>query len=218
MLLLIKYNVLITLSNLNLNSIFGKYNSNIKYLFEDLGRMCAAKQKINLMKNLFLVTLLAFVFANANAQIKKPGVTLGGSVFYANPQGDFKTSYKGGVGGELKGGLGLGKTYLVASVGYAAFAAQSGNNFGTLTYQPIKIGVKQYFLSKRIFINGDIGIVRLKDKATDSTQQRFARDIGVGARLLGLEASIFYDTWDNLRGPEGSTKALQFKIGYNITL
>jgi hypothetical protein len=170
------------------------------------------------LKNLSVSMFLLVFSFNTNAQIKKPGITLGASAFYANPQSEFKNQYKGGLGGEVKGGIGLGKTYLVASVGYAAFAAESGNDAGTLTYQPTKIGIKQYFLAKRLFVNGDIGVVSLKDKFTGTKEQRFIRDIGVGARLLGLEASVYYDTWDNLRGPEGSTEALLFKLGFNITL
>ena len=171
----------------------------------------------NPIKALIIVTLF-FRVGIVEAQIKKPGFTLGFAAFYAKPQEDFRNQYKGGVGGEVKGGIGLGKTYIVASAGYSAFAAESGNSNGTLTAQPLKIGVKQYFLAKRLFINGDIGVVALKDKASGSNTQRFARDIGVGARLLGLEASVYYDTWDNLRGPEGSTKSVLFKVGYNLTL
>jgi hypothetical protein len=171
----------------------------------------------NPIKALIIITIL-FRAGIAEAQIKKPGFTLGFAAFYANPQSEFKNQYKGGVGGEVKGGIGLGKTYIVASAGYGAFVAEAGNTEGTLIHQPLKIGVKQYFLAKRLFINGDIGVVALKDKTSGSSTQRFARDIGVGARLLGLEASVFYDTWDNLRGPEGSTKAILFKVGYNLTL
>lgn len=154
----------------------------------------------------------------ADAQIKKPGVTIGVSALYANPQSDFRNLYTAGAGGEVKGGVGLGKTYFVASIGYMGFAAKDGNENGTLTVKPIKFGVKHYFLAKRLFVNADLGVVKLKDESTTGNEQRFTRDIGVGARLLGLEASIFYDTWDNLRGDEGSSSSVVFKLGYNITL
>lgn len=171
------------------------------------------------MKNRVVVlsTLILIAFpALAQVKIKKPGFTLGISAFYANPKDEFISEYNSGAGGEVKGGLGLGKTYFVASVGYAAFMATSNNDKGTLTYMPVKLGIKQYFLAKRLFINGDIGVVFLKNKLM-LNEKRLAADVGFGARLLGLEAGVYYDYWKNAKGISGSTNAILYKLGYNFT-
>lgn len=163
-----------------------------------------------------IVLASALVMAtSASGQLKKPGVTLGVSAFYASPQGDMKDAYKGGLGGEIKGGVGLGDTYIVATLGYGGFATRSGNNTGTLTVKPMKLGIKQYFLMKRLFVNGDIGVALLKNK--NLSESRFSSDIGAGVRLIGMEFSIYYDSWKNLSG-SGTSGNVQYKVGYNFTL
>ena len=165
-----------------------------------------------------LLCLIALIICSniVNAQIKKPGFTLGISAFYAHPKSSFRIEYKGGIGGEIKAGLGLGKTYFVASAGYAGLMSETNNADGTLTYMPVKLGIKQYFLAKRLFINGDIGIVFLKNKSL-LNERRLAADIGVGARLLGLEAGVYLDYWKNAEGARGYTNAVLYKLGYNFT-
>jgi hypothetical protein len=81
----------------------------------------------------------------------------------------------------------------------------------------MKLGIKQYFLAKRLFVNGDIGVAYLKNKTVNSAVSRFSSDIGAGVRLLGLEASIYYDNWKNLNG-SGTSSNVQYKLGYNFTL
>lgn len=168
----------------------------------------------NMLKSIILAGVL-LVASSASGQFKKPGFTLGVNAFYASPQGDLENAYKGGAGGEIKGGVGLGKTYLVATLGVAAFATRSGNNTGTLTVKPIKVGIKQYFLMKRIFVNGDVGVALLKNK--NISESRFSSDIGAGVRLAGMELSIYYDNWKNISGNDFSNN-VQFKAGYNFTL
>jgi hypothetical protein len=166
---------------------------------------------------LSLIFLVFVIPGYSYAQLKKPGFTLGINAFYANPKDNFRNEYRGGLGGEVKAGLGLGKTYFVASVGYAGFIAETNNGEGTLTYMPVKLGVKQYFLAKRLFINGDIGVAFLKNKSV-LNEKRLAADIGFGARLLGLEAGVYFDYWKNAEGISGSTNAVLYKLGYNFTL
>jgi hypothetical protein len=172
------------------------------------------------MKNFLSICLLLLSITLSNtvfSQLKKPGITLGAGLYYANPQGSFKDEYKGGLGGEVKGGVGLGNTYLVATLGYAVFSARSDNEYGTLTYKPVKVGVKRYFLAKRIFVNSDLGVATLKDKSMNSSTRTFTKGFGGGARLLGLEASVYYDSWGNPHS-SGTANSLQFKLGYNLTL
>ena len=172
------------------------------------------------MKNFLCISFLFILVALSNsllAQFKKPGVTFGAGLYYANPQGSFKDEYKGGLGAEVKGGVGLGSTYLVATLGYAVFNARTGNEYGMLTYKPVKVGVKKYFLAKRIFVNSDIGVANLKDKSMNSSTTTFSKGFGGGVRLLGLEAGVYYDSWGKPH-ESGTANSVQFKLGYNLTL
>lgn len=172
------------------------------------------------MKNVarILIAFVAVMFtASCVAQSAKPGLTIGASLYYSNPKGSFKEVYKGGLGAEVKGGVGIGKTYIVASAAYAAYAPQHSNS-GTLTYAPIKVGVKQYLLAKRFFVNGDVGVATIKSKQVN-VKNRLCADVGAGVRLLGFEAGLYYETWKN--APEAAQSFsgnVSFRIGYNITL
>jgi hypothetical protein len=172
----------------------------------------------NVFKALSIAVLVSTISITAPAQLfKKPGITFGANLYFANPQGDFKNEYKGGLGGEVKGGVGLGNTYVVATLGYTAFAAKSGNEFGTLTSKPMKIGIKRYFLAKRLFINSDLGVTNLKDKTMSTSTTSFSKGIGGGVRLLGMEAALYYDSWGK-QHTSGTANSVLFKIGYNLTL
>ena len=163
-----------------------------------------------------LVIMLTTSTTYAQLGIKKPGFTVGGNVFYAQPQDDLKNSYKQGFGLELKAGVGLGKTYLIATLGYTGYTPQS-SSVSKLSNQQMKVGIKQYFLAKRLFVNGDIGVSYLDTGKRAPVITRFTSDIGAGVRLFGIEASIYYDAWNKLSG-EGTSKTMQFKLGYNFTL
>ena len=173
-----------------------------------------------MIKSVNLFIILSFlIIHSANGQLKKPGISIGAGVFYANPKGEFAKMYKGGLGAEAKGGIGFGKTYVMASLGYAAFATQPGDNSGTLTYAPIKAGIKQYLLAKRLFINGDVGVAKIKDKTMSAAESRFTADIGAGIRLLGIEAGMYYDTFKSSNDLKSNySTSVLYKIGYNITL
>ncbi len=66
---------------------------------------------INITFSFIAVFLVA---QTGRAQISKPGITLGGNLLYAKPKGDFANAYKFGGGGEVFGGIGLGKTFIIA--------------------------------------------------------------------------------------------------------
>src|SRR5215218_8162392 len=94
----------------------------------------------------FAVFLSIFLFAanTVDAQIRRPGVTLGGYAVYATPKGGFEKTYNFGAGGEVFGGIGLGKTFIIATAGLSKYKARSDSHTGMLTYAPVKIGVRQY--------------------------------------------------------------------------
>ncbi len=172
------------------------------------------------MKNSFHTSSVLFVASFLavgvlHAQVKKPGFILGGSVVYSNPKGSFGNNYSKGVGAEIKGGIGLGKTYLVASTGYAYYFGRG--DYENLSVKPFKIGLRQYLFSKKLFVNADLGRATIKDNIKGTNEVHNLRGFGAGANLLGLEAAVNYEGWDNA-GSNGFSNSLQYKLGWNIKL
>lgn len=168
----------------------------------------------------FLLKALLFavivLFANAaNCQLKKPGITLGASLMYNMPKGAFSNGYSFGGGGEVFGGLGIGQTFIVGTLGYSKFKARSGNPAGTLTYAPVKLGVKQFLFARRLFVNFDLGVASVKNKSFN--EGLFTRGFGAGARLLGLEVALYYDGFKN-KNASGFSNSLNAKMGWSFSL
>lgn len=165
--------------------------------------------------SLVLFTIIALLSNQAGAQIKRPGILIGGNLLYSAPKGNFASNYKGGMGGEVIGGIGLGKTYLVGTLGYSRFLSKA--NSKDIIYKPMKIGVRQFIFGRQIFVNADIGNARIKDKTENTTENYFTRGFGGGIQLAGIEAALYYDGWKNTNSSTFSN-SLQFKLGWNITI
>lgn len=164
----------------------------------------------------FCITFLIIDTAEAQIpKIPKPGVTLGGYLIYAKPKGDFAKTYRFGGGGELFGGVGINKTFIIATAGFSQFKAGLDNHSGSLTYTPVKIGVRQFILGKILFINADLGRAVVKNKTFK--EARFTRGIGLGAKLLGLQAALYYDGWKN-KNARGFSNSVNFKLGWGLSL
>lgn len=162
---------------------------------------------------LFIILILSVSITHA--QIKKPGFTFGGSLIYSIPRGNFDNAYNRGLGAEAYAGIGVGNTFIIGTLGIATYGAEKENNAGRLTYTPVKVGLKQFFLAKRLFVNADLGLARVKNKLTDSKQ--FTRGIGAGVRLLGLEAGLYYDGFKN-KNQSGFSNSLNAKVGWSFSL
>lgn len=172
------------------------------------------------MGKVFINTIVSFsiiflVSDVAVAQIRKPGVTLGGYVLYATPKGDFGKAYKFGGGGEVFGGVGVGKTFIIATAGLSKFRPQASSHSGPVTYTPFKIGVRQFILGKTVFINADLG--RATVKSGTLNEMCFTRGIGIGAKLLGLQAALYYDGWKNKK-TSGFSNSTNIKVGWGLSL
>lgn len=147
--------------------------------------------------------------AQAHAQIKKPGFLFGGNAQYSKPGGNFANGYQYGLGTEAFAGVGLGKTYLVGTIG-ASFYKAENNGSGNITYLPIKGGIRQFIIGRQVFVNADLGVATVKSK--EFNEKRFTRGIGAGVRLFGLEASMYYDGWKAINS-SGFSNNLNFKLG-----
>lgn len=173
--------------------------------------------KNSLIKAGIIMLVLSISIVSASAQIKRPHLLVGANASYNNPQGSFANTYKFGLGGEVFGGIGVGKTYLVATLGTSNFFADKENSYGNLIYKPIKVGMRQFLFSNKIFVTGDMGVGYVKDKSMRSTENKFTAGFGAGARLLGLEGGIYYNGWKALHEP-GFSNSVQLKVGWSITL
>ena len=166
--------------------------------------------------NLIVSFSINFLVTNiAGAQIQKPGVTLGGYVIYATPKGDFGKVFKFGGGGEVFGGVGLGKTFIIATAGFSRFKPQSSSHSGPVTYTPFKVGVRQFILGKTVFINADLGRATVKSEIFN--EMCFTRGIGIGAKLLGMQAALYYDGWKNKKASVFSN-SMNIKVGWGLSL
>lgn len=173
----------------------------------------------NVLTAVFIFVMVPIFYSTAIAQlpaVARPGLVLGGNIIYANPKTNFKNAYQFGAGGELFAGVGIRSTYVVGSVGIIGFNGRSG--YKNLSMVPVKIGLKKYFLLKRIFINGDVGVATVK--VDDATAKAFTAGYGAGARLFGLEAAIYYNAFKNLIGytSSGFSNTMQLKLGWGFSL
>ncbi len=168
------------------------------------------------LKSIAAIFLICFA-TEGNAQIKRPHLLVAANVSYFNPQGSFSSKYKFGAGGEISGGIGVDKTFLVVTLGTSTFLADNKIEANKLTVKPVKVGIRQFFLSKRLFINGDLGMANVKDKTTGISQNRFTRGVGAGVRLFGLEGGLYYGGWKSIN-ESGFSNSVQVKIGWSMSL
>lgn len=150
--------------------------------------------------------------------VKKPTITFGANLIYAMPKSSFNDAYNFGGGGEVFAGVGLGSTYIIGSIGSSSFHARKSSSAGGLTIAPVKVGLKKYFLLKKIFINADVGSAKIK--INNESTSAFTAGFGGGVRLLGLEAAVYFNTFKNNIGysTSGYSNNVQAKVGWSFTL
>ena len=134
-----------------------------------------------------LISLFTICSIGASAQKTKP--FLGGNLILGFPNGDFKTSYKSALGIEASAGFGSKRIFVLGTLGYVSYKAQSGNPYGKITVIPLKAGLRLY-PTKRLFITGNAGFGFLKDETMSKRESRFVYDAGVGVHFL-LSRSVF---------------------------
>ena len=169
-----------------------------------------------LPKFLMLAVTFLFFSVHSQAQFKLPKVLIFGNATYASPSGDLKNSYDNGLGFEVGGGIGLGKTLITASTGSIKYKAASGNALGDLKVTPIKVGLRQYLLLG-LFINGNVGMAVQSYEKNSATASNFIYEVGAGMKLLGLiEIGAAYTGWQTPLSTNAN--ALLLKAGLSIKL
>jgi len=131
----------------------------------------------------FLVLLFAsnLIFGSLSAQLPKILVFANGT--YASPTNtEFKNISNYGVGFEVGGGIGFGKTMLIASVGRMKYNLPQQSVGGVILFEaedfkvtPLKLGLRRYLIAG-LFINGELGV------AISSTTN-FLYEAGAGWKL-----------------------------------
>jgi hypothetical protein len=156
--------------------------------------------------------LLSGIYTGAQAQ---KVFFLFGHGQYASPvRSSFKDNYGYGLGAEAGAGIGANKTFFTATIGYSYFDARSGKEVGNLTYIPIKVGIRQYYLpAKILFLHVDAGMATIKEKG-GSSMSRFTADVGGGVKLGPFEFGVAFDGFVN----DGFNSWVGFKGGYRIGL
>jgi hypothetical protein len=137
---------------------------------------------------------------------------------YASPvQTSFKNDYNFGLGADAGAGINLGKkTFLTGTVGYTVFNAPS-KEISNLTYVPMKLGVRKYFLpTNLLFIHADAGVAHIKDKTINSSYSRFSGDVGAGVKLGLFELGVDFDGFSRVNA--GYASWLAFKAGWRFGL
>jgi hypothetical protein len=138
----------------------------------------------------------------------------GHGIYAAPADKNFKNSYNTGWGAEVGGGLGWNKTFIVGTVGYTHIFKESGNTIGDINIIPVKAGVRQYVFSKLIYIHGDVGIDKIKNKI--SSNSRFSADAGAGIKFGLFELQLDYDGYT--RTNSGIASWIGFKAGFALGL
>jgi hypothetical protein len=156
----------------------------------------------------FSILLMAanLFFTSASAQIPKALVF--GNFTYANTGGDFRNYSNYGVGYELGGGIGLGKTMLMGSVGNISYHSTGSGTTGNYNVTPVKVGIRQYLLLG-LFLNGNLGL------AMQSGSSPFLYEAGAGFKFGFFELGAAYTGY---KVGSVNNNAVLFKAGLAIKI
>lgn len=138
---------------------------------------------------------------------------------YAQPLDEnFNNNYNAGLGVEGGVRIAINRTALVGTIGYTNFFSSSNSELGNLQYIPVKIGLRQYIVSRLLFIHGDVGIGKITGDLYNA-QSRFSGDIGVGVKLTGFEVQLDYDGFTR-KSPDvsGYSSWIGLKAGFSLGL
>ncbi len=164
------------------------------------------------MSKLYVVLLFClFTICTLGVSAQKTKPFLGGNLILGFPNGDFKTAYKSALGIEGSAGFGGKRIFVLGTLGYVSYKAESGNPYGKITVIPLKAGLRVY-PTKRLFLTGNAGYGFLKDETMSKREARFVYDAGVGLHFLLSQISVHYDAWQR-KNNAGVSSSIQLKLG-----
>lgn len=192
--------------------------------FKQIDVTLESKNNNIMIKNVsFLFCMLTLITYNAIAQFKLPKTFVAFHGIYASPQDDnLSNNYHYGLGVDAEAGLGLGKTMITGSIGYLNFTAKN-NTSGNLSFIPIEVGVRRYFLLG-LFADAKVGVgVQSIPNDAQSVKldnsSNFMYEIGAGFKVMGVEAVINFESAKNSNGNAANwSNNLLFKLGYCLKL
>ena len=159
-----------------------------------------------------LLVVANLFFTSVSAQFPKALVF--GNFTYVNTGGDLKKYSNYGIGYEIGGGVGLGKTMLMGSVGSIRYNLPGTPNAtfpssdGHVNVTPVKVGIRQYLLLG-LFLNANLGI------AIQNDSKPVLYEAGAGYKLGFFEIGAAYSGYQVL-GQHNN--ALLFKAGLAIKI
>ena len=161
---------------------------------------------------------LSVFFFHFKSSAQRPHLNIYGHVLYASPlDKSSKDLYTGGAGVEAGILIGRGKTMFNAMIGTTRFFADDGNQYGYLTYVPVKVGIRQYLplTMHFLFVQGDAGVGFTNSRYLANDGTRFAADIGAGVKFGLFDAAVM---WDNIHeeNPKGWASWFTVKAGLNL--
>lgn len=165
---------------------------------------------------------LAFIFCLTFFSVKtfaqRPHINIYGHAIYAAPlDKSSKNLYSGGAGVEAGVLIGRKNTLVGALVGTTRFFAKDGNQYGYLTYVPVKVSVRQYIplTLHFLFVQADAGLGFTNSRYLGNDGTRFAADIGAGVKFGLFEAALMWDNFHEAK-PEGWGSFFTIKAGLNL--
>jgi hypothetical protein len=176
----------------------------------------------NMYKNTkYILTLMVmlFVAGKSSAQFKLPHAQIFANLNYATPTNSvFKDAYKAGYGGEVGGGLGLGSTMLVGTLGYQTFNNTNSNVAGNLRMTTIKAGIRQYIFLGKIFLLGNLGSAKTTYSNVGTSANSLIFEYGAGVRLFGLELQATQTGWNQPIPAVDVARAFNIKLGFSFKI
>ncbi len=170
-------------------------------------------------KYILTVLVMLFVAGKTSAQFKLPHAQIFANLNYATPTNTaFKNAYKAGFGGEAGGGLGLGSTMLVGTLGYQTFKNTSSNTAGNLKMTTIKAGIRQYVFLGRIFLLGNLGNVKTSYSNSGLSANGLIYEYGAGVRFFGLELQATQTGWNQPIPAVDASRAFNVKLGFSFKI
>lgn len=163
--------------------------------------------------------LLLFSFVSTNLKAQKLVYVFGRAIYSTPVSKSFKNNFNTGFGVEGGAGIGFGKTFFTGTLAYDHFFAPKNiYNIHDASFTIIKPGIKQYVLSKILFVNVDAGVAMGKYRQDmNNTRSRFTADIGAGVSLTKLEIAATFEAIKQ-SSPEGFASWASLKAGWKFGL